>query len=179
MISSRPGDRRYFFARRGRHARGALVTGVQTCALPIDALLAFRRHRVQPFEPPAELAEHDLRFEMRQAGAGAGVDAGAEGQMAGVAAAQIEAVRVGELLGIAVGGAEAEADGLTLADRHTPELDVLERVPEGDLLRAVVAHQLGHQCLRGDLAGAKQGVRSEENTSELQSLMRNTYAVFC
>src|SRR3546814_17844318 len=55
-------------------------------------------------------------------------------------------------------GAEAEADGLTLADRHSPELDVLERVPEGDLLRAVVAHQLGHQCLRGDLAGAKQGV---------------------
>src|SRR3546814_14205246 len=62
------------------------------------------------------------------------------------------------LLGIAVGGAETEADGLTLADRHTPELDVLERVPEGDLMRAVVAHQLGHQRLRGDLAGATQGV---------------------
>src|SRR3546814_19932628 len=94
---------------------------------------------------------------MRQAGAGAGVDAGAEGQMAGVAAAQIEAVRVGELLGIAVGGAEAEADGVTLADRHTPELDVLERVPEGDLLRALVAPQPGPQCLRGALPSAKQG----------------------
>src|SRR3546814_8798860 len=30
-----------------------------------------------------------------------------------------------------------------------------------------------------DLAGRQQGARSEENTSELQSLMRISYAVFC
>src|SRR3546814_10909569 len=30
-----------------------------------------------------------------------------------------------------------------------------------------------------DVAAPKQGLRSEEHTSELQSLMRNSYAVFC
>src|SRR3546814_9543909 len=32
---------------------------------------------------------------------------------------------------------------------------------------------------RGLRAGAAAGARSEEHTSELQSLMRNSYAVFC
>src|SRR3546814_4532247 len=36
-----------------------------------------------------------------------------------------------------------------------------------------VAHQ------RAQLAGQPLGTRSEEHTSELQSLMRNSYAVFC
>src|SRR3546814_7172075 len=32
----------FFFSSRRRHTRCALVTGVQTCALPISALRAFR-----------------------------------------------------------------------------------------------------------------------------------------
>src|SRR3546814_10119087 len=36
MIASLVGSWRFFFARRRRHTGCALVTGVQTCALPID-----------------------------------------------------------------------------------------------------------------------------------------------
>src|SRR3546814_4535984 len=50
---------------------------------------------------------------------------------------------------------------------------------------AVLAH-LQHRPRRvvraaapGRLAGQQDGVRSEEHTSELQSLMRISYAVFC
>src|SRR3546814_1306245 len=39
-------------------------------------------------------------------------------------------------------------------------------------------HDLGHQG-RGDIVGGDQFERSEEHTSELQSLMRISYAVFC
>src|SRR3546814_1679633 len=44
------------------------------------------------------------------------------------------------------------------------------------------AHDLRGNVLfpRGDIAGRKrEHERSEEHTSELQSLMRNSYAVFC
>src|SRR3546814_8747961 len=36
-----------------------------------------------------------------------------------------------------------------------------------------------HRRLRGDIAERDDVVRSEEHTSELQSLMRISYAVFC
>src|SRR3546814_1776916 len=36
---------RFFFSSRRRHTRCALVTGVQTCALPISALAADRPHQ--------------------------------------------------------------------------------------------------------------------------------------
>src|SRR3546814_7991122 len=37
-----------------------------------------------------------------------------------------------------------------------------------------------HRCAVADLAGdSRNGARSEEHTSELQSLMRTSYAVFC
>src|SRR3546814_12339948 len=44
----------FFFSRRRRHTRGALVTGVQTCALPISRL-GLRRPvspRAPPLKPP-------------------------------------------------------------------------------------------------------------------------------
>src|SRR3546814_2434491 len=44
--------------------------------------------------------------------------------------------------------------------------------------RAVVArYVLAHRAFRP--SGFDRAVRSEEHTSELQSLMRNSYAVFC
>src|SRR3546814_5001930 len=57
-------------------------------------------------------------------------------------------------------------------------------------LASVIAHEVGHVVLRHIARGMteqSQGrgvllaslVRSEEHTSELQSLMRNSYAVFC
>src|SRR3546814_1435959 len=40
-------------------------------------------------------------------------------------------------------------------------------------------HQHGNASGPGDLANQHLGVRSEEHTSELQSLMRTSYAVLC
>src|SRR3546814_10020188 len=99
----------FFFASRRRHTRCALVTGVQTCALPISAVGAAR---------------------IAIAAIGAGVDR----------------VRRTEILGEPVG------------DRT---------------LVARVARR------RGIAGPAVDQMRSEEHTSELQSLMRISYAVFC
>src|SRR3546814_1857233 len=45
-------------------------------------------------------------------------------------------------------------------------------------LRAL-ARQVGREDVLAIPVSAKAGDRSEEHTSELQSLMRNSYAVFC
>src|SRR3546814_4792071 len=45
----------FFFSSRRRHTRCALVTGVQTCALPISLFAVFRPVNVKAF-----LAEHHL-----------------------------------------------------------------------------------------------------------------------
>src|SRR3546814_1041701 len=119
-----------FFSSRRRHTRCALVTGVQTCALPIY-LEEQPRHAVDaalsladPVLPRGELLEPGRR---RPAG---------------------------------------------LPDQH----------PAGAVLHA------GHQPHRGPrpyravrrLRHARHRPdRSEEHTSELQSLMRISYAVFC
>src|SRR3546814_5485441 len=102
----------FFFSSRRRHTRCALVTGVQTCALPISGLRA--RHS-------------DSR-------AKSGVDVSHVG-LAGIAG----------------------------VERLSPdEENALTRVP------ACAAFQR-----------RKARERSEEHTSELQSLMRISYAVFC
>src|SRR3546814_8057955 len=44
---------------------------------------------------------------------------------------------------------------------------------------AVVADESAYAALKDDLAGTGIEARSEEHTSELQSLMRISYAVFC
>src|SRR3546814_10802014 len=104
----------FFFSSRRRHTRCALVTGVQTCALPICL--------------PHGLAGHRAAIE----------DDG-------------------------VGRARAQrrgAHGLALGD--------VEPAAEIDDLDA-----------RGTAHPKRAQSRSEEHTSELQSLMRISYAVFC
>src|SRR3546814_10437792 len=73
-------------------------------------------------------------------------------------------------LGVGVGIAR-DLDGLRgLGERHG--------LPAGDVDQTRVAGVLG---LTEERAGREDGVgdRSEEHTSELQSLMRISYAVFC
>src|SRR3546814_4524042 len=66
-------------------------------------------------------------------------------------------------------GLAEEIPGYAWADHKTKEMPVKEYDDACDCARYVVAHL--------DLAG--KGTRSEEHTSELQSLMRISYAVFC
>src|SRR3546814_1564173 len=84
----------FFFASRRRHTRCALVTGVQTCALPIFADVGGERRKGQA----AAAFDTDR--------AGAGVD-GAGGEQAAdpdIAVAAVEAGRA-EYIGVKIGRA--------------------------------------------------------------------------
>src|SRR3546814_10549433 len=50
----------FFFSSRRRHTRGALVTGVQTCALPISAAFAVNYHHDDRRQTFAEMILHKL-----------------------------------------------------------------------------------------------------------------------
>src|SRR3546814_1675443 len=117
----------FFFASRRRHTRCALVTGVQTCALPIS----FRR---------AEKAIASFRCMPR-----------------------FEPVRAGEMA--------QDRIAVRLDDRlaigRNPVLESRDREIAGIGARMIADQPVGKQD------------RSEEHTSELQSLMRISYAVFC
>src|SRR3546814_8826484 len=111
----------FFVSSRRRHTRCALVTGVQTCALPISQLAA------------------DL--------------------------AQVLGVRA-VLLG---GGAR---DHLEVTDVRQPGQDFVLDTDDEVFVVLVAAQVLERQH-------GNRFFRSEEHTSELQSLMRSSYAVFC
>src|SRR3546814_8730650 len=121
----------FFFSSRRRHTRCALVTGVQTCALPIS--------RVVP---------QDIQI------------------------AQVFGYRI-KLLGI------AKRSAADVELRVHPTL-----VPDTALL-AKVDGVLNSVVVRGDAVGEVgfygrgAGGRSDEHTSDLQSLIRISYAVFC
>src|SRR3546814_2337657 len=113
----------FFFSSRRRHTRCALVTGVQTCALPI--LGAVYNH------------------------------------------SRVDELFAGELRTIA---AATSADGMA------PEFPTL-------LARLGQIPNVAHYAVRGSVdyvaPVGDEDFRSEEHTSELQSLMRISYAVFC
>src|SRR3546814_3886146 len=114
----------FFFSSGRRHTRCALVTGVQTCALPIyefAGLLRGERTRVW----------HSERT-------GLDAPAGAEILIEGV-------IHPGDT---ALEGPFGDHTGYYNAADHFPVLSI-------------------------------ERMRSEEHTSELQSLMRISYAVFC
>src|SRR3546814_1353726 len=126
-----------FFSSRRRHTRCALVTGVQTCALPISGEVA--------------AARADL-------GVVAAGEGGDEIMGAGHAGGLFD-------LGIARAGA---AVGDVGAQAVVEQQDLLADQADGPAQR-----------VEGDVAQILLVNRSEEHTSELQSLMRISYAVFC
>src|SRR3546814_3447620 len=119
----------FFFSSRRRHTRCALVTGVQTCALPICCPNGCSRPYI------AEIG----------------------------------------LTGRAPGKYNLYLGGGFHGERLNRM--VQENVGETALLH-VLDHTLG-RFAREREAGEHFGDRSEEHTSELQSLMRISYAVFC
>src|SRR3546814_2675876 len=136
----------FFFSSRRRHTRCALVTGVQTCALPIfrDSELAFARAGLA--RPVLNTAAQVARW--KEAGGGlcdVMVDTG-----------------INRL-------------GLSLEEAGSGILD-------GLMIHTLMSHlacadETGHPLNQRQLERFR--TRSEEHTSEHQSLMRISYAVFC
>src|SRR3546814_2382678 len=118
----------FCFSSRRRHTRCALVTGVQTCALPISCFTY--EHRGRDLPPAAQFPSSTVRE------------------------------RFAEL---------SRLSGELLVDEETAGLPAT-RAPDPGFVH------LAHAWAAGD---GLASVRSEEHTSELQSLMRISYAVFC
>src|SRR3546814_8191206 len=118
-----------FFSSRRRHTRCALVTGVQTCALPI-----YRRHAAYNAGQDFARADGSELYPCGRAAAGEG------------------------------GCARHFVHGKAAIGRNRTEA-----LSRGSLLSP--------ECRPGQSAPTQR--RSEEHTSELQSLMRISYAVFC
>src|SRR3546814_6194466 len=130
----------FFFSSRRRHTRCALVTGVQTCALPI-------------WQGKLAIVEALLD-------AGAGVDVASRGDGNPL----IMAARAGHddvVARLIEAGADPDA---IVPDDETP---LINAAREGHL--QTVQYTVEH--------GADVNPRSEEPTSELQSLMSISYAV--
>src|SRR3546814_1458409 len=132
----------FFFSSRRRHTRCALVTGVQTCALPIclrlrrsygelDRAHADLLHANEHLEEQVDTRTHDLSTALNQ-----------------LQASQAQLVQSEKMasLGQMVAGVAHEI--------NTP---------------------LGYARSNAEIVRN----RSEEHTSELQSLMRIRYSVFC
>src|SRR3546814_2241124 len=125
-----------FFSSRRRHTRCALVTGVQTCALPICA-----------GHLPRDSGNSDCTK---------------------VGMKRRQASKIAEILE-RVAGIEPASQAWKAS-----------ALPLSYTRMAVWAHchQKGH-LVNMDFVSFCSNPRSEEHTSELQSLMRNSYAVFC
>src|SRR3546814_6037971 len=145
----------FFFSSRRRHTRCALVTGVQTCALPIfhqagEKSEAQLKALLQPVESTLKQYQEGLQR----------VEKDRVDSYAGLREA-VEQVRVGQVQ------VKDEAARLVNALRSSPK----------------ARGRWGEQSLRNVLEQAglspHADFRSEEHTSELQSLMRISYAVFC
>src|SRR3546814_5559530 len=127
----------FIFSSRRRHTRCALVTGVQTCALPIYR--GFQGQYLLRGRLDAEVAQHGL---------------------------------VGELH---LGGGDGDTHAAGLQQRSAAELHVGALVERTGAGAAAVAEA---QHLEARLQRRVARARSEEHTSEPQSLMRTSYAVF-
>src|SRR3546814_6321139 len=119
----------FFFSSRRRHTRCALVTGVQTCALPIFIGRSAAGSRIAPDVPVA------TRIVPRRS---------------------------------------------ALNKPGVPVRAVVRYEVQQQLQTALVGRsQQGIEILQRPEARIDAAIRSEEHTSELQSLMRISYAVFC
>src|SRR3546814_2084123 len=139
----------FFFSSRRRHTRCALVTGVQTCALPIsgDAPIPLR----------CFVADFDVR----------------------------KGVMTPKTFVLDSSNSTLTAEGdISLADERL-DLRLLAHPKTPTLVSARSPITVGGAFSRPSVGveaaplGARAAGRSEEHTSELQSLMRISYAVFC
>src|SRR3546814_7567553 len=197
----------FFFSSRRRHTRCALVTGVQTCALPISSHRRRCRRTARPGSARAAVRSIPRRAGRRRPrrrkarcalarDSGFGIrDSARQGprslgaatfcRRAPCAVSDIEP----RFCESPIPNTESR---LSTRQRPLAAFDEVEEVAHvcavvghaGELLPGVGAAAVGdvHGAVgaldRGD-AVAVEAARSEEQPSELQSLLRHTYDVFC
>src|SRR3546814_1322730 len=170
----------FFFSSRRRHTRCALVTGVQTCALPISGAVVvadlslgqiFRREadaecvvevtavRGNPLELPAHSLAKSLDVGQRRA---------RDGHQGNVTIGQMRCHA------FTVVGHEGATRATLLPSRAEHEV-LHQQLPAALEQVGKAAPALG--CVENVIRSEEH--TSEEHTSELQSLMHNSYAVFC
>src|SRR3546814_6012422 len=141
----------FFFSSRRRHTRCALVTGVQTCALPIS----------QWFVPMDKVIDRDTPRCADEAN---------------IRAAQGDGETLRELAMQAI----ADTRFVTAKGRNRigsmvetrPDWVLSRQRAWGVPITLFVKRKTGQYLIDGQ-------VRSDEHTSELKSLMRTSYAVYC
>src|SRR3546814_9273373 len=141
-----------FFSSRRRHTRCALVTGVQTCALPISERRAYYQSNAQP-------------------NIGLGI-------VKTSTANALDVTRAARAMAVEIQKSLPDGTNIFVAFDDTVFIEAaIERVywTLGEaILLVLVVIWLFLGSLRAALIP-----RSEEHTSEIQSLMRISYAVFC
>src|SRR3546814_3869911 len=161
-----------FFSSRRRHTRCALVTGVQTCALPIYGLDNLSDAAVYALSLVA--LTRGMKWKTRAATAsGIMLLIFAGGVLLDVGRRYLQG---SEPIGTTMMIISAIAAIVNYAC-----LRLLQRIEKPDVnLRAAATFSFNDFISNGGILIAGVLVwRSEEHTSELQSLMRISYAVFC
>src|SRR3546814_483871 len=188
----------FFFSSRRRHTRCALVTGVQTCALPILAgreLEKLRHALRQAWAEIAELrmlADHDtLTGLANRRRLMLAIDVAIENckhhcKPAALVFMDMDRLkRLNDYCGHQAGDAAISHVARTISDSLPDGLAARLGGDEFALVIAGTDRDEAHRrasAIAAKIAASSfpwQGRRSEEHTSELQSLMRSWYAVFC
>src|SRR3546814_7842711 len=175
----------FFFSSRRRHTRCALVTGVQTCALPIWEWI--RERLIKPYLDIG-LEYYDLSIQKRDE---------TDDQIT------IDSAHAIQKYGVGVKCATITPDEARVEEFHLKKMwkspnGTIRNILGGTIFREPIVinnvprlipgwtkpivvgrHAFGDQYKATDFLIPGAGKRSEEHTSELQSLMRISYAVFC
>src|SRR6476646_8958127 len=103
-----------------KHNRQRLQTAQPDIVAPFDRLSG----QVQAWEPAQQRAERDLPFEPGQSRAEAEMRADGEGEVAIRLPGEVKAVRVGELLGVAIRRAAPEVELVPALNRLPTEFQI-------------------------------------------------------
>src|SRR3546814_2623782 len=181
----------FFFSSRRRHTRCALVTGVQTCALPIYPLVGDFRSDPrglilftgpQAYVPTALLSKPDwaptwnyavLRFKVEVEFV--------EGETQDAIERLVAKMEDGAWSTASLGPRyEKMLDQIIAFRAHVRSAEHSFKLGQDESPQGFAEIVAGHsdRTLAAWMEG-QAGKRSEEHTSELQSLMRISYAVFC
>src|SRR3546814_8207276 len=154
----------FFFSSRRRHTRCALVTGVQTCALPI-----LEQKLVEVDD--GELLVRPSTFARKNSGSYYTHDDLVK---------LILRETLDPLQGERLAAFDARLGELRRRRSQVPGEQLPSRLAEADPAQALLALRICDPAMgSGHFLVSLVDERSEEHTSELQSLMRISYAVFC